>query len=194
MNWQRVHDEDGNVVPAGKGLAVDGIVGEKTWGALFPGQSKPSNDSPFDDYDKNELPKAPNGATFTRTLKVKKDIMHGKDVEAVQAHRFVKPHLKGKVDGYYGPDTEQAVKKYQKTHGIKVTGEIGDANWKYLFSNVEEPKPEPKKEYWKLEVDGKKIDVYDHTWEALAEANRLASKKTYANEANVKIEFTRILK
>lgn len=35
MNWQRVHDEHGNVVKPGRGLKVDGIVGPKTWGALF---------------------------------------------------------------------------------------------------------------------------------------------------------------
>ncbi|MBA4542721.1 hypothetical protein H1164_07375 [Thermoactinomyces daqus] len=34
-NWQRVHDERGNVVPTGKGLKVDGIVGPKTWHVLF---------------------------------------------------------------------------------------------------------------------------------------------------------------
>jgi len=33
--WQSLHDEKGRVVPKGKGLVVDGIVGEKTWGALF---------------------------------------------------------------------------------------------------------------------------------------------------------------
>ncbi|SHF20623.1 N-acetylmuramoyl-L-alanine amidase [Seinonella peptonophila] len=35
MSWQRVHDEKGNVVKAGKGLDVDGIVGLLTWNALF---------------------------------------------------------------------------------------------------------------------------------------------------------------
>lgn len=34
-NWQRVHDEQGRVVTAGTGLQVDGIVGPKTWGAMF---------------------------------------------------------------------------------------------------------------------------------------------------------------
>jgi lysozyme len=34
-NWQRLHDEHGRIVAPGKGLAVDGIVGPKTWKALF---------------------------------------------------------------------------------------------------------------------------------------------------------------
>lgn len=34
-NWQRVHDEHGRVVAPGKGLVADGVVGPKTWAALF---------------------------------------------------------------------------------------------------------------------------------------------------------------
>ena len=33
--WQAVHDARGRTVPRGKGLAVDGIVGESTWGSLM---------------------------------------------------------------------------------------------------------------------------------------------------------------
>lgn len=34
-SWQKVHDENGTVVEANKGLVVDGEVGPKTWKALF---------------------------------------------------------------------------------------------------------------------------------------------------------------
>jgi peptidoglycan hydrolase-like protein with peptidoglycan-binding domain len=34
--YQATHDEEGTEVKKGKGLKVDGIVGKKTWGALFP--------------------------------------------------------------------------------------------------------------------------------------------------------------
>lgn len=33
--WQLLHDEHGHVVKPGKGLTPDGIVGKKTWNALF---------------------------------------------------------------------------------------------------------------------------------------------------------------
>jgi peptidoglycan hydrolase-like protein with peptidoglycan-binding domain len=47
-NWQCVHDEKGNAVAAGKGLEVDGIVGPKTWEAMFPEPKKeePKQDKP----------------------------------------------------------------------------------------------------------------------------------------------------
>jgi D-alanyl-D-alanine carboxypeptidase-like protein len=37
--WQAVHNEKGEVAPKGKGLAANGHVDNKTWGALFAGPS-----------------------------------------------------------------------------------------------------------------------------------------------------------
>lgn len=45
--WQSLHDEQGKVVPKGKGLKVDGIVGEKTWNALFKTKNKEPNKLPM---------------------------------------------------------------------------------------------------------------------------------------------------
>lgn len=100
-----------------------------------------------------------------------------------------------KVDGYFGPDTEKAVKAFQKKHGLAVDGIVGSQTWPYIEKALNaDKKKAPKKEYWKLEVDGKTIDVFDDTWLALAKGNELASKKTYDNEAKVTVEYTRILK
>lgn len=39
--WQAVHNEKGQVTPTGKGLVVDGVVGDKTWRALLAAAPKP---------------------------------------------------------------------------------------------------------------------------------------------------------
>lgn len=113
--------------------------------------------SPFDQFKPEELPVAPNGAKFTRTLKLKSPMMQGKDVEAVQSHAYVKKYLKGKVDGIFGPDTKQAIEKYQKEHGIKVTGEIGDWNWNYLFKKEEKKENKKKEKFHRVFVNGKQV-------------------------------------
>lgn len=99
-----------------------------------------------------------------------------------------------KVDGYFGPKTEEAVKAFQKKHGLKVDGIVGKQTWPYIEKALEPKKEEPKKEYWKLVVDGKVVDTYDETWEALAKGHELSAKKAYANESKVTVEYLRILK
>ncbi|PTM59040.1 N-acetylmuramoyl-L-alanine amidase [Desmospora activa] len=83
----------------------------------------------------NKLNSAPNGARFSRTLK--RGMKNGKDIAAVQTY------LGGlKVDEDFGPLTESALKEWQQKNGIKVTGEVGIANWRYMFGEKPTWKPE----------------------------------------------------
>ena len=47
-----------------------------------------------------------------------------------------KYYLNNKVDGWYGKDTMNAVKKYQKAVGLKSTGKIDKTTMKYLVNGI----------------------------------------------------------
>jgi len=155
------------------------------------GSNGSKNDGPFDQFKPEDLPVAPNGARFTRTLKLKSPMMRGKDVEAVQSHPYVKKYLKGAVDGIFGPDTKQAVEKYQKEHGIKVTGEIGDWNWNYLFKKKEEPKP--KTEYHRVYVDGKQVASFKVDANVVDKVKDEVEKALKADKKALEIRIERVL-
>jgi len=152
------------------------------------------NDGPFDQYKPEELPVAPNGARFTRTLKLKSPMMKGKDVEAVQSHPFIKKHLKGSVDGIFGPDTERAVKKYQKEHKLKkVTGIIGDSNWKYLFGKDDKPENKPKTEYHRVFVDGKQVAAFSKDANVIDKVKSEVEKALKTDKKALEIRIERVL-
>lgn len=56
-------------------------------------------------------------------MKVLKLGSQGKEVEDLQKY------LKIKVDGDFGPKTEESVKKFQKANGLKDDGIVGQATW-----------------------------------------------------------------
>ena len=114
-----------------KGLVVDGIVGEKTWAALFPPEPKYKAD--------DELP-----------LQLYSKDGNKKLVSKVQEKLGVK------VDGYYGPNTEKAVKEFQKKHGLKVDGIVGEKTWNALFSPEQS-----KKIVYAVYVNGKRLGQVD---------------------------------
>lgn len=86
---------------AGKGTAVDGIVGQQTTKALSAGgtSSRSSTSSTKNAAAKEALKK-------TQTILQKMGL------------------YKGKVDGLYGKLTKAAVQQFQKKYGMKVTGVI----------------------------------------------------------------------
>jgi len=60
----------------------------------------------------------------------KKPYMYGDDVRLVQQRLVTLGYLpNGEIDGYYGPDTEKAVKAFQKAKGLKSDGIVGAITW-----------------------------------------------------------------
>lgn len=89
--------------------------------------SKPKKENKVKKVKDDDLKAAPNGAKYTRLLKLTSPMMRGKDVEAVQAK------VKVVVDGIFGPKTEKAVRKYQAAHDLKVDGIVGPQTWAHMF-------------------------------------------------------------
>lgn len=48
------------------------------------------------------------------------------------------------VDGYYGPNTKNAVQSYQRKHGLAADGIVGPATWAKINGGKPAPKPKPK--------------------------------------------------
>lgn len=60
------------------------------------------------------------------------------NVKRIQAQLSASNYLKKKyVDGYFGEETEKALKKYQKDNNLTVTGVVNQKTWEILFANVD---------------------------------------------------------
>ena len=70
-----------------------------------------------------------------RNLKVKKAYMKGTDVRNLQ-QRLRELGYSVSVDGVYGKKTAEAVKKYQKKKGLKVTGTVNYKTWETIINET----------------------------------------------------------
>ncbi len=84
-------------------LVQDGIVGNKTWRALYKG-------APID------MPLLKKGST-------------GPLVKQMQERIAIGGYYVGIIDGIFGPQTELAVKNLQQNTGLPVDGIVGDRTW-----------------------------------------------------------------
>lgn len=66
-----------------------------------------------------------------------KNGVHGPRTERVQAKVGVK------VDGYFGPNTEKAVRNYQQRFGLAVDGIVGPNTWSHMFGRTVRPTRRP---------------------------------------------------
>lgn len=99
-------------------LNQDGIVGRKTWQALYAGQ-------------RNDLPVLSFGSKGDDVVKVQKVLQfsqEAKDYFNSNGYYF------GAIDGDFGSKTSQAVKAFQQDKKLSVDGIIGEETWQALMS------------------------------------------------------------
>ncbi|OKH38026.1 hypothetical protein NIES2101_36300 [Calothrix sp. HK-06] len=88
-------------------LTADGIVGQRTWQALFNQTSDDSN---------SNRPTLQRGST-------------GKAVRDLQSALKASGDYSGQVDGDFGSGTEAAVKSFQRRVGLATDGIVGNNTW-----------------------------------------------------------------
>jgi peptidoglycan hydrolase-like protein with peptidoglycan-binding domain len=65
-----------------------------------------------------------------------KDGSTGKAVEGIQQQLKKLGLFSGEISGYFGPQTETAVKRFQLKRGLHADGVVGPGTYKYLFEGV----------------------------------------------------------
>ncbi len=93
-------------------LQVDGLLGEQTQAALFSESAMP----------------------YTVKLGDK-----GTDVSGIQERLQELKYLKAGSTGYFGTDTETAVKGFQKRNGLSVDGNVGENTLEAIYSEDAKP-------------------------------------------------------
>ncbi len=92
-----------------RGLGVDGVVGPKTWAALNAAAPAPSGGA---------TPTLRQGARGAAVSQLQQKLRgHGYNVS---------------VDGDFGPRTADAVRSFQRAHGLGVDGVVGPRTWQAL--------------------------------------------------------------
>jgi Putative peptidoglycan-binding domain-containing protein len=74
---------------------------------------------------------------YSREIKLSKPRMFGTDIVQVQEKLLsIGFSIIVSADGWYGPITEQAIRKYQEYFGFKPNGIVDNNLWEVLFSNT----------------------------------------------------------
>ena len=93
-------------------LQIDGLLGEQTMAALFSDEARPY------------------------TVKMGD---RGTDVKSIQEQLIALKYLKLGSTGYFGTDTEAAVKSFQQRNGLAVDGCVGSQTLEALYSDNAKP-------------------------------------------------------
>ena len=116
-----------------KKLTVDGIVGDKTWAALYTAPVKPVPSTPV------TVP-TPTPPKPDPSLPMLRQGAKGALVRTLQA-QLNKFGYKLVVDGDFGPKTNTAVRAFQAAKRLVVDGIVGPKTWQALNVTVSVPAP-----------------------------------------------------
>ena len=112
------------------GLEPDGVAGKSTYEVLFSTNALKKGTTPTPIPAETADPAAEDGAGIWATMR-KDDT--GANVTQLQERLIELGYLSGKADGKYGDKTVEAVKAFQKNHGLTEDGTAGEATQKILF-------------------------------------------------------------
>ncbi|MDX1810363.1 MAG: peptidoglycan-binding domain-containing protein, partial [Gammaproteobacteria bacterium] len=72
---------------------------------------------------------------YTRALKYQLPFMRGEDVLQLQRRLQDLSYLQdGQIDGIFGLNTSNAVKKFQQAKGLTIDGVVGPMTWNEVFT------------------------------------------------------------
>lgn len=74
--------------------------------------------------------------SLDRLLKVTSPMLNGDDVRNAQTYLSNAGYNPGKADGWYGYNTQSAVRAFQSDNGLSADGQIGPLTWAKLTANI----------------------------------------------------------
>jgi peptidoglycan hydrolase-like protein with peptidoglycan-binding domain len=111
---------------AANSLPVDGVVGPRTWAKLFP---QPEEQVSAEE-EKKESVITPPAAPATKAANKKSWLRSGASGDEV---KNLQRALGIPVDGFFGAQTERAVREFQVAHALPVDGLVGPHTWNKLL-------------------------------------------------------------
>ncbi|WP_185970978.1 peptidoglycan recognition protein family protein [Alkalicoccobacillus porphyridii] len=115
-----------------------------------------------------------------RTLRLNtNNMMSGEDVKTVQRA------VGAKVDGWYGPNTEKAVRAYQSSLNLDADGIVGALTWEAIDTGR---KPEPKKQTSAKPAPKTKYTLPSGVLRRGSKGNAVRQLQTALNAANFRVD------
>jgi peptidoglycan hydrolase-like protein with peptidoglycan-binding domain len=115
-------------------IRIDGVYGRDTEAAVrgFQRSHRLVADGSFGPATEELLRRSTNPPKLVRQLWLKRPPLTGQDVRSVQSALRKAGH-RVTVDGHYGPETDIAVTRFQRRHGLDSNGVVDPHTWAMLM-------------------------------------------------------------